>query len=171
LKRLIPALLLTVFTISCVHSPSHLAAEGWKNFEKQRYQKAAKYFEEAEQRGYNPPKMRVALGASYVNLERYDEAIRELSAAAGNDPEAWFLLGNAYYYRDDYSKAADAYRKAISLKPDHLEAIEALAIIYPDGGVSREEALRLWKRALEMEKRDEWITRAQHYIEQLEKTQ
>ena len=171
MRRLALIGLLPVFMISCIHSPPHLAAKGWKDLGKQKYKKAARHFEAAEKRGYTERKMRIALGTCYLNLGRYDDAIRELGAAAGEDPEAWFLLGNAYYNKDDYSKAAEAYRKATSLKPDYLEAIEALAMIYPDGEVSREEALKLWKRALELETRDEWITRAKHYIEQLEKAQ
>lgn len=171
MRRLFPMLLLPLLIISCIHSPPRLAAQGWRDFEKQKYKKAALHFESAEQQGYTEDKMRIALGTCYLNLGRYDDAVRELSASAGDNSEAWFLLGNAYYNQDNYAKAAEAYRMTISIKSDYLEAIEALAMIYPDGGVTREEALQLWKRALTLEDRDEWITRAKHYIEELQKPQ
>jgi len=41
-------------------------------------------------------------------------------------------------------------------------------MLHPDGGVTKAEAIALWKRALELETRDEWIVRAKHYLEQLE---
>jgi Flp pilus assembly protein TadD len=167
MKRIIP--LATILLLASCMSPAlwH-ASKGKAAFEKQKYKRATRHLEKADRAGYSEPGFHFILGSCYLCLGRYEEAVKELSAAASESAVVWFTLGNAYYNRDDNDNAAASYRKAIALNPDYLEAIEALAMLYPAGGVSREEAISLWKRALEMEKRDEWITRAKHYIEQLE---
>ena len=139
--------------------------------EAQKYKRAARHLEKAQKAGVSDAKSLFTLGSAYLYLGRYKEASEHLEKAAETDPknpDLWFRLGNAYFNRNEFDKAASAYRNTIKLRPDYLEAIEALAVLYPDGGVTKEEALKMWKKALEMEKREEWITRAQHYIEQLE---
>ncbi len=139
--------------------------------EKQKYKRAVGHLEKAEKAGVSDTKFLFMIGSNYLYLGRYKEAATRFDKATQTDPknpELWFRLGNAYFNLDDPTKAAAAYRKAIEIKPDFLEAIEAFAMIYPDGGVTREEALAMWKKALETETREEWATRAKHYIEQLE---
>lgn len=153
---------------SCAPKGSWDAYRGESAYLKQKYKRAVTRLERAHQKGYSAPGFNLMLGLSYLYTGKYEEAVKFLSSATEESASTWFALGNAYYNMNDYVSAANAFRKAIALKPDFLEAIEALAMLYPDGGVTREEALALWKKALEMETREEWITRAKHYIERLE---
>ena len=169
MKKLSPLILLCVL-VACASPAQMRANRGMASFEKQKYKKSAAQLGKAVERGYDEPGVHYALGQSYLYIGKYDLAATHLEMAAAESAGVWFKLGNSYYNMDQYEKAAGAYRKAIFLKPDYLEAIEALAMLYPDG-VTRQEALDLWKKALELETRDEWITRAKHYIEQYEKNE
>lgn len=162
--------LVLVVCCACAPKGGWEAQRGQCAYSKQKYKRAAAELEKAAEKGYSAPGFKFMLGTSYLYTGRYEDAVRVLSSAADETADTWFALGNACYNMNDYIGAANAFRKAIALKPDFLEAIEALAMLYPDGGVTREEALALWKKALEMETRDEWITRAKYYIEQLENT-
>lgn len=144
------------------------ANRGQSAYLKQKYKRAMSSLEKAEKKGYKAPSFNFMLGTSYLYMGRYEDAARVLSSAADDTAITWFALGNAYYHLGNYVAAGKAFRTAIVLNPEFLEAIEALAMLYPEGGVTRDEALALWKKALELEARDEWIIRAKHYIEQLE---
>lgn len=163
-------LFVVVILCSCAPRGSWDAYRGESAYLKQKYKRAVTRLERAYQKGYNAPGFNFMLGSSYLYTGRYEEAVKFLYSATDESASTWFALGNAYYNMNDYVGAANAFRKALAIKPDFLEAIEALAMLYPHGRVTREEALALWKRALEMEIREEWITRAKHYIEQLEGT-
>jgi tetratricopeptide (TPR) repeat protein len=166
--------LISLFLLSCFSAAKRanwLERRGETLLGKQKYKRAVKHLEKAEKAGVSDDKFLFMLGSNYLYLGRYKEAAVRFEKATKTDqknPELWFRLGNAYFNLSDPAKAAEAYRKTIEIKPDFLEAIEALAMLYPDGGVSREEALAMWKKALETETREEWVTRAKYYIEQLE---
>jgi tetratricopeptide (TPR) repeat protein len=56
-------------------------------------------------------------------------------ATAGDAPASvWFDLGLARQDQRDYRAAADAYRNAIALKPDHAEAALNLGIVLQEAG-------------------------------------
>ncbi|HTQ80610.1 MAG TPA: tetratricopeptide repeat protein, partial [Thermoanaerobaculia bacterium] len=59
-----------------------------------------------------------------------DAAIATLSEIIKEDPEvidAWFMLGNAYYQKGDWERAADYYQKTLAKRPDHDYAMIGLA--------------------------------------------
>jgi tetratricopeptide (TPR) repeat protein len=58
----------------------------------------------------------------------------ERAAANGAPASVWFDLGLARHDLRDYDKAADAYRKAIELKPDHAEAALNLGTVLQEKG-------------------------------------
>lgn len=146
------------------------ARKGTKFYDAQKYEKAAKHLEKVESAGGADAQTYYMLGTSYCYLSRFEDALPRLEKAAFADPknpQIQFNLGNAYYNLGKPDAAAIRYRRAIELKPDYLEAIEALAMLSPDGGVGAEEACHLWKQALKLETREDWIIRANHYIEQI----
>jgi len=53
----------------------------------------------------------------------------EFASANGSFPEAYYYLGVAYQKKGLNDKAKDAFKKALSLKPDYPEAAKALAEI------------------------------------------
>jgi len=59
-----------------------------------------------------------------------DGAIATLNEILQEDPEvidAWFMLGNAYFQKHDWERAADYYRKTLVKRPDHDYAMIGLA--------------------------------------------
>ena len=61
------------------------------------------------------------LGKAMLNLESYDEAVKELNAAAKADPNLPFVhfnLGLLYSKRGDYPRAREEFQKDIALEPD-----------------------------------------------------
>jgi len=59
-----------------------------------------------------------------------DGAIATLNEILKEDPEvidAWFMLGNAYFQKHDWERAADYYKKTLVKRPDHDYAMIGLA--------------------------------------------
>ncbi|GEM_PF-3398339 len=170
---LLPVLIGSIVFVGCISAAQRSqwnARRGEELLEAGKYKRAVRRLEAAERARAGDAKLMFLLGSTYLYLGRYREAAERLEKVIETEPknyEAWFRLGNACLNMDKFDLAAAAYRMAIEVKPDFLEAVEALAMLYPDGGVTREEALAMWKRAFELETRDEWITRAEHYIEKL----
>jgi tetratricopeptide (TPR) repeat protein len=74
----------------------------------------------------------LVLGGLYAQQEAFGPAVSALEAAVAADPrsvESWMLLGSVHETRGDLSRAADAFRKAIALRPDAWSAYAALAIV------------------------------------------
>lgn len=63
-------------------------------------------------------------GRAYRLSRQPDKAIADYQAAVKKDPKldnSWYEMALVYHQREDYSKAIDAYSKAIELKPaNHL---------------------------------------------------
>lgn len=61
----------------------------------------------------------------------YDGAIQDLEFVCKKEPSAdsYYYLGNAYQGKGLKDKSIEAYKKALSLKPDYKEAAEALTKI------------------------------------------
>lgn len=61
----------------------------------------------------------------------YDGASEDFKFVCGKDPSAdsYYYLGQAYLGKGQKGQAAEAYKKALALNPDHKEAAKALADI------------------------------------------
>ena len=46
----------------------------------------------------------------------------------------YLLMGNSYYYLNDFDKSIEAYKKSLQLDPDFKDAINNLAVVYRDAG-------------------------------------
>lgn len=58
--------------------------------------------------------------AKLTDNERFEDASKALRAVLATEPnngEAWFLLGENYYYNDQLDSAAAAYRKGVEVNP------------------------------------------------------
>jgi Flp pilus assembly protein TadD len=74
-----------------------------------------------------------AQGAELTNAGKYDEAIAKFTEVIGQVPkclECYINLGAIYSRKEDWSKAEEAYKKALELSPDAVEAYSGLANVY-----------------------------------------
>jgi len=80
------------------------------------------------------------LGNALASLKRDAEATRaysnavmglvESTAKNPDQPESWYLLGNAYFADRQYDKAIESYQKSLSISPKFLNARVNLGISY-----------------------------------------
>ena len=97
------------------------------------------------------------LGALYLTMERYDDAIGVFRKAADNllfpTPEvAWGGIGYAYFLKRDYPAAERAYLKARGLNSRYFQAALKLGELYY-GQERNAEALELFVKATELSPR------------------
>jgi arylsulfatase A-like enzyme/Tfp pilus assembly protein PilF len=89
-----------------------------------------------------------------------DKAIAMLNDVLAQDPEVvdgWFLLGNAYFKKQDWARAAEYFTKTLEKRPDHDYAVIGLA----DTLVARgrvDDALVGYRKFLETDPRNAQIT-------------
>jgi type IV pilus biogenesis/stability protein PilW len=121
---------------------------------KQAHALAEEHFKRAIDLSDGDPKYYNNLGALYLSMERYDEAIVAFQTAAENllfdRPElAWTGIGLANVQKQDYPAAQRAYQKAISINPSYYMAPFRLGELYfnQDRPV---EALDMFTRTVEL---------------------
>ncbi len=75
-----------------------------------------------------------------------DEAIKSLLEVTRQDPkviDAWFMLGNEYYRKRQFTRAIDSYKRALALKSDYDLVVINMANAYRQLGQRRGSAGRL----------------------------
>jgi tetratricopeptide (TPR) repeat protein len=101
-------------------------------FYQQKFMEALAIFEEANSfssRDRQDSTTHFWLGRTYMQLERFSEAIRELKMAITIFPEnlsTYMLLGDAYVAIGDYDNASDTYRAILARSPGNAEATQRL---------------------------------------------
>jgi len=124
--KVLPILILIVFTVSCASSQARMEKKRAKDFQDQ---------------------YELALVAMRYSMP--DEAIRYLNNAISLDPShqpSYFLLGLAHSEKKSYKEAATAFEKSLELKPDDSEARIRLGDVYRQMGLS-EKAEEEYKKA------------------------
>jgi tetratricopeptide (TPR) repeat protein len=72
-------------------------------------------------------------GVAASRANDYDTAIAKFQAALAAQPicaECYFNIGYAYQLKKDEKQAEENWKKALELKPDHPESLNALATLY-----------------------------------------
>ncbi|MFW6050102.1 MAG: tetratricopeptide repeat protein [Myxococcota bacterium] len=88
-------------------------------------------------------------GSELLAEGRYDDAVRELTAAIERDADneyAYYLLGQAYYEKQDYPRALKAYVRALEVEPSYLGAMLGAAHTLRLMG-RHDQALRMARQA------------------------
>lgn len=99
------------------------------------YDLAEKHFRKAIDLSDGQPRYYNNLGALFLTMERYDDAIVAFRKAADNllfpSPEiAWSGIGAAYFRKHDYAAAEQAYAKARNFNPRYSQVYFGLGEIY-----------------------------------------
>jgi choline-sulfatase len=82
-----------------------------------------------------------------------DEGLHALQRVVDEDPkviDAWFMMGNEYYRRKEYTRAIDRYKCALELKPDYDLVVINMANAYRALGRD-EEAMVGYRRFMELD--------------------
>jgi choline-sulfatase len=88
-----------------------------------------------------------------------DEGLEALQRVVDEDPkviDAWFMMGNEYYRRHEYTRAIDRYRRALELKPDYDLVVINMANAYRALGRD-EEAMVGYRRFMELDPKNAQI--------------
>jgi type IV pilus biogenesis/stability protein PilW len=122
--------------------------------QKRAYELAEQHYLRAISLSGGAPQHYNNLGALYLTMERFDDAITAFRKAADNllfpAPEvAWGGIGYAYFLKRDYPAAERAYRKARELNPRYFQAALKLGELYY-GQERNAEALELFVKATEL---------------------
>ena len=124
-------------------------------WQKKAFDLSEKHFLQAIEISDNDPKYYNNLGALYLSMERYDDAITAFRTAADNllfdrSEIAWTGIGLAYFHKQDYPAAQRAYEKAMELNPSYQVPLFRLGELYysQDRPV---EALDMFTRSVELE--------------------
>lgn len=79
-----------------------------------------------------------ALKTDSLTAIRYrTEAVGHLQKAVTIHPtykNAWLLLGNAYYYLNNFELAIQAFKQALIIDPEYADASKNMGLAYRDGG-------------------------------------
>lgn len=93
------------------------------------------------------------LGAIYLDVEKYQNAIDTLTQALEIDPEdldVHYELGIAYDRSGDTHKTIEQMKILIEKEPEHAEALNYLGYTWADSGIRLDEAEDFIRRALEI---------------------
>ena len=130
------------------------AALGQAYYDKKANDLAEKHFKTAIALSNNDPKYYHNLGALYLTMGRYDDAITAFQNAAENllfdrSEMAWTGIGLANFQKQDYPAAERAYQKAIAVNSRYYMAHFRLGELYynQDRPV---EALDMFTRTVEL---------------------
>jgi len=93
-----------------------------------------------------------ALGATYYNLNRYDEAIEYFSKARKYeiDKYIFYLSGLCYFNKKMYEEAREEFKYAIYLEPKFMEAYNDLGYLYFIQG-KYDDTIQQWNKIVEIE--------------------
>lgn len=122
--------------------------------QKRAYDLAEKHYKRAIDLSDDAPQHYNNLGALYLTMERYDDAIPAFRKAADNllfpTPEiAWTGIGLAYFKKHDYLAAESYYNKARELNPRYAQVQFRLGELFY-GQDRPVEAVAAFARAVEL---------------------
>ncbi len=124
-------------------SPEPYLKDGFVYFQQQNYDKAIESYEKAIALGGKSPGAYNMLGMAYrfKYQQTNDPALQENEIIAFEkalvvDPKNWAAminLGNTYYARGEKTKAANLFRQALALNPNHPEKAQIQKMIAEGG--------------------------------------
>jgi tetratricopeptide (TPR) repeat protein len=117
--------------------------------------------------GEGSPEFHLLMGKAHLNRAEYDDAVKDLEAAAQADPKlpyVHFNLGLANVHKQDYDRARKEFLKDIALEPDLPFSYEELGSLEATVG-NEDEAVKNYHAAL---KRDPHMVSAHMGLAKIE---
>lgn len=125
-------------------------------YEKGSPEECIRISKEALTHGPPNPELLNRLGRAQIDIGAPQDAVATLTQAVSlprSIGESWYLLGQAHLQSGDYSKAKEAFQKAIQRVPDHTQAFFGLFTASQRLGQS-EEAAQFRQKFLQLEESD-----------------
>jgi tetratricopeptide (TPR) repeat protein len=119
-----------LFVLGAVHSSLRL------------YDEAIKSYQSVLQNDSENLEASMYLGAIYAEQKKFDKAMAQFSSLANNQNNpnahmAWYYVGRVHSEMSkdkNFSKAQEAYKKALAMKPNYLEAVLSLGQLFETSG-------------------------------------
>jgi len=112
----------------------------------------------------------VLLGNTYLEAERFDDALETLKKAVKIDSDyggAYFIMGSVYEETSREKKAASAYKKGIKKDPDFLPNYEELGIYYSNQKKSVEKGEKIYLKGLKRNRKKNSTVRLHGWLARL----
>jgi tetratricopeptide (TPR) repeat protein len=105
--------------------------------------------------GQGTPELQLITGKAHLNRGEYDDAVRDLEAAAQADPKLPFVhfnLGLAYVRKQDYERARAEFQKDLALEADVAFTYEQLGNV-ESTLQNEDEAAKNYRQAVKLDPR------------------
>jgi len=112
----------------------------------------------------------IALGNRYFDTHQRDKAIEAYAKALEMDPDNPDVLtdqGVMYSETTQYEKAIANFQKAHAIDPAHLPSLLNLGMLYAQYLNDYDQAIKTWKRVIEIAPTTVQAGKAQAYIERV----
>ena len=103
--------------------------------------------------GEGSPEFHLLMGKAHLNRGEYDDAVKDLEAAAKGDPKLPFVhfnLGLAYLKKQDYERARAEFHKDVATEPGLPFSYEQLGGLEATAG-NEDEAAKNYRAALKID--------------------
>jgi Ca-activated chloride channel family protein len=133
---LIPILLLAAVALAgCGSSAESLNNEGNEAFAEQDYEGALTAYLQAQEDAPKVAEPHYNTANTHYRLEDYEQAQQKIEQALVGeerqenlDQSSYYNLGNIFFQREQYEAAIDAYKEALRLNPDDVQAKQNLEL-------------------------------------------
>ena len=115
----------------------------------------------------------IVLGNRYFDTHQRDKAIEAYAKALELDPDNPDVLtdqGVMYSETTQYEKAIANFRKAHAIDPTHLPSLLNLGMLYAQYLKDHDQAIKTWKRVIEIAPTTIQAAKAHAYIERVKPT-
>jgi Ca-activated chloride channel family protein len=135
-KLVIPALILVTLVLgACGQSAGQLNNAGNEAFENQEYDDALAAYTRAGQESPELAEPHYNAANTHYRLEDYEQALAQIEAAlvaeesaVGLAQHSFFNLGNTFFQGQQFESAIEAFKEALRLNPNDLEAKQNLEL-------------------------------------------
>ncbi len=115
----------------------------------------------------------IAIGNRYFDTHQRDKAIQAYAKALEQDPNNPDVLtdqGVMYSETTQYEKAIANFQKAHAIDPTHLPSLLNLGMLYAQHLRDPDQAIKTWKRIIEIAPTTMYAAKAHAYIERVKPT-
>lgn len=128
--------LLSTFSLSSQKAVRKNIKRGNKSYNEQKYEQAAKDYEEAIKLNPNALEANYNLGNTLYRQNEWDKSIEQQNHYMMLEKEnpqkiasAWHNIGNAFLHKKDLEKTMEAYKMALRVNPEDDETRYNLAVV------------------------------------------